>query len=120
MGERLVREAEEFKDQVFLKAEYNSEIVRSVRGYCAKGTCYIGKLIVHPGYQNRGMGTKLMREIESRFGDADRYELFTGHEDHKNLHLYRKLGYSVFKETKVNDSLTMVFMEKRNESPSPA
>lgn len=103
---------EEFRNMVLLIVEDNGEIIGSVRGYCRNATCFVGKLIVHPDCQNRGLGARLMNEIEGRFVDADRYELFTGHEDHKNLYLYRKLGYAVFREEKVNDSLVMVFLEK--------
>lgn len=116
LRQTLAEITEEFRNQLFLKVEDSGEIIGSVRGYCTNDTCYIGKLIVHPDHQNRGLGTKLMCEIESRFGEADRYELFTGHEDRKNLYLYRKLGYTVFREDRVNDSLTMIFLEKGNGS----
>ena len=75
---------------------------------------YIGRLIVKPEYQNKGIGTKLMQAIEQRFKFANRYELFTGHKRNRNLHLYQKLGYYEFKTVPVNESLTMVFLEKYN------
>ena len=114
---------QEFSQQVFLKAiEKGKEegdpatmmIVGSVRAYLERGTAYIGRLIVKPEYQNKGIGTKLMQAIEQHFKFANRYELFIGHKSTRNLHLYQKLGYYEFKRVPVNESLTMVFLEKYN------
>jgi ribosomal protein S18 acetylase RimI-like enzyme len=117
---------QEFSQQIFLKAIKKGEeedeeggdqtmtIVGSVRAYHERGTAYIRRLIVKPEYQNKGVGTKLMQAIEQHFKFANRYELFTGHKSTRNLHLYQKLGYYEFKRVPVNESLTMVFLEKYN------
>lgn len=102
----------EFDRMLFLEALTGGRIVGSVRARQEQGTCFIGKLIVHPAFRNRGLGTRLMREIEGRFGDAERFELFTGHRSEGNLRLYRRLGYRAFRERKVGDALTLVFLEK--------
>ncbi len=85
--------------------------VGSVRGYAENGTCYVGRLIVNPGFQKQGIGTKLMQHIENRFSDAKRYELFTGHKSEEALSLYKKLGYSVFKQKELS-TYTLVYLEK--------
>ncbi len=85
-----------------------------MRGYHEKKTAFIGRLIVKPESQNKGIGTRLMHAIEQRHESADRYELFTGHKSARNLHLYQKLGYDEFKRIPVDESLTMVFLEKYN------
>jgi len=102
----------EFANQQFLKFCEKGRIVGSVRAYVKEGTCYVGKLIVHPEYQNQGIGTKLLEEIENAFDHVTRYELFTGHKSRKNLYLYQKNGYRIFRRQKVTDDLTIVFMEK--------
>jgi ribosomal protein S18 acetylase RimI-like enzyme len=101
-----------FEEQTVLKAVLEGKLVGSVRGFDKEGTCYVGRLIVRPDYQNHGIGTKLMNEIEIVFGESKRFELFTGHRSEKNLHLYEKLGYRTFKTERVHDRLTLVFMEK--------
>jgi ribosomal protein S18 acetylase RimI-like enzyme len=88
-------------------------IVGSVRAYEQGGTCHIGRLIVHPEHQNRGLGTRLMREIEAAFPQVERFELFTGHKSERNLYLYSKLGYTEFRREPVDDKLVIVFLEKR-------
>lgn len=102
----------EFADRYFLKFCADSRMVGSVRAYAKEGTCFIGKLIVHPEYQNQGIGTKLLQKIENVFDNVNRYELFTGHNSQKNLYLYGKNGYRIFRRQQVRNNLTLVFMEK--------
>ena len=102
----------DFKKQVVLKAVLAGKIIGSVRAYEENGTCFIGRLIVDPEYQSRGIGTELMHHIEGRFREADRFELFTGHESKEALHLYHKLGYTEFTSRKLVTH-TLIFLEKR-------
>jgi len=103
----------DFMNQTYLKTILNGKIIGSVRGYIKNETCYIGRLIVRPDLQNQGIGTKLMREIETIFKSAQRFEVFTGHRGKKNLHLYEKLRYKRFKSEKFNNSLIMIYLEKK-------
>ncbi len=103
---------QEFSQQVFLNSLKEGEIVGSVRAYLEKKTAYIGRLMVKPDYQNKGIGTRLMQETEEHFRMADRYELFTGYRSARNLYLYGKLGYREFKRVPVNDLIILVFLEK--------
>ncbi|MBE0466469.1 MAG: GNAT family N-acetyltransferase [Candidatus Desulforudis sp.] len=114
----------EFARTCFLKAVVNGRIVGSVRACAKDGTCHIGRLIVHPEYQNRGLGARLMRAIENAFGSCRRFELFTGHRSAKNLYLYGKLGYTVCGERRITDRLRLVYLAKERpqggEDRSPA
>jgi len=102
---------DKFKSHVFLKATVDGKIIGSVRVLQKDGTCCIGRLMVHPDFQNRGVGTKLLLEIERMFSCA-RFELFTGDKSVKNIHLYQKLGYCVFKVENPADNVNLVFLEK--------
>ena len=110
---------EEFKQRLILKAVVKTKrllkkkIIGSVRAHLENGTCFIGKLIVDPDHQKKGIGTKLMNEIEVRFEHAKRFELFTSSKSQKNIYLYQKLGYNIFKEEKINETLTLVYLEKK-------
>jgi ribosomal protein S18 acetylase RimI-like enzyme len=108
MGEIL----SEFKHQVFLKVTLEQKIVGSVRCYLEGETCHIGKLIVHPRHQNLKIGTRLLLAAEQHFPNARRFELFTGQKSAKNLHIYRKNSYRIFKNQRISDRLTLVFLEK--------
>ncbi|MGD9162849.1 MAG: GNAT family N-acetyltransferase [Desulfobacteraceae bacterium] len=102
----------EIESQYVLKCVVNDKIVGSVRAYMSEGTCFINKLIVHPEFQNQGIGTKLLKEIENEFVHAKRFELFTGYKSRKNLHIYHRFGFEIFKQEKISEALTLVFLEK--------
>jgi len=106
---------DEFDHLVFIKSSLESEIIGSVRAFEKDGTCYVGRLIVHPDYQNQGIGKKIMIEIENKFPYVKRFELFTGSKDEKNLYLYKKLGYSQFKSHDTGAGYSLVYLEKPNE-----
>jgi GNAT superfamily N-acetyltransferase len=106
---------QDFLKQIFLKAVIKNNkttIVGSVRAYQQKDTVFVGRLSVKPDHQNKGIGAKLMIFIEDLFKSARRFELFTGHKSIKNIYLYQKLGYKEFKRMSINNSLTMVYLEK--------
>ena len=102
----------DFEQQVVLKATMDGRIVGSVRGRLRGDSCEIGRLIVHPDLQNRGIGTALMNRIEQHFPAVRRFELCTGHASERNLYLYGRLGYRAFDRRPVSNNLTMVLMEK--------
>lgn len=104
---------DEFNKGVILKAiDENGVIIGSVRAYQDAGTVYIGKLMVHPDMQNKGIGTRLLLEIENVYSNQ-RFELFTSTRSIKNIKLYEKLGYEIFKEEIVSEELKFVYMQKR-------
>lgn len=102
----------EYEKGVFLKAlDEKGKIIGSVRGYLEDGTVYIGKLMVHPQDQGKGIGTKLLLSIEREF-PGYRYELFTSTKSKRNIELYEKLGYKVFSEKNITEELRFVYLEK--------
>jgi GNAT superfamily N-acetyltransferase len=107
----------DFERQVYLKAVVDGRIIGSVRAHERDGTCFVGRLIVHPDSQNQGTGSRLMGEIEAVFAQARRFELFTGHRSERNLYLYQKLGYRSFRREQVTAALTLVYLEKVVQEP---
>jgi epoxyqueuosine reductase QueG/predicted GNAT family N-acyltransferase len=104
---------EEAKSSIILKVVEDRKIVGSVRAAEKDGTCFIGRLIVHSDYRNKGIGKKLMAAIEKCF-EGMRCELFTGHLSEKNLEFYQRLGYREFKTEDITAGLNFVYMEKEN------
>jgi len=102
----------EFDNQIFLKALIDETIVGSVRAYQTDETCHIGRLVVHPKSQNRGIGSRLMNAIEGEFESVKRFELFTGDNSERNLYLYHKLGYSEFRRKNFPEIFVLVFLGK--------
>ena len=107
----------EFETKTFLKAVYTDRIIGSVRASLDSGTCLVGRLIVHPDYQQKGIGILLMGKTESIFSHAERFELFTGTKSIDNIRLYRRLGYCDYREQDISPKVRLVFMEKRQQKP---
>jgi len=106
----------DFSKMLILKGIINGKIIASVRGNMEDKTCFIGRLIVSSEYQNRGYGRMLMNAIENEFIDCEKFELFTGYKSQKNLYLYNKLGYNEFKQVKLSNKLTLIYLEKINSN----
>ena len=103
---------DEYNNGIILKmVNDENTIIGSVRAKEAKGTVYIGKLMVHPNYRHNGYGTRLIKEIEEYFSNK-RYELFTSTRSKDNIRLYQGLGYKIFDSKEINDELQFVYMEK--------
>lgn len=102
----------QFDRGVVLKAQDDDGvIIGSVRGYEQDGTLCIGKLMVHPGRQNSGIGSQLLESIEALYQHC-RYELFTSKLSEKNLGFYQRRGYRPFDERVMQGGLRFVYLEK--------
>jgi GNAT superfamily N-acetyltransferase len=111
-----------FLDRRFLKAVEGDRIFGSVRALQDGATCHVERLIVHPDYRRRGIGTALLNWIETCFPAAQRFELFTGHKSESNIRLYERAGYRAYRQERANEKVGLVFMEKLvgdRKSPVP-
>ncbi|MDL4820599.1 GNAT family N-acetyltransferase [Actinomadura opuntiae] len=100
-------------DAVVLKAVLDGRLVGAVRAQFSDHTCLVGRLVVAPDMQDRGIGGRLMRELEEAVaGRVDACVLFTGHLSEGNLRLYRRLGYAETHRERVAAHLTFVHMRK--------
>lgn len=102
----------EFQSSYVLKAIFEGRLVGSIRAKTDGETCGIGRLIVHPSYQRRGIGTRLMTQIEKSYPSVHRFELFTGSLSDGNIRLYKALGYCPFRTVALSSNVTLVYMEK--------
>lgn len=103
---------EEMPRKVVLAARDGATLIGSARGFVREHTGVIERLIVHPDWQGRGIGTRLLVAIEAALRPVRRFELFTGHRSERNLALYERLGYVRFKRERITPSLEFVYLEK--------
>ncbi|TDD82332.1 GNAT family N-acetyltransferase [Actinomadura darangshiensis] len=114
----LVETAEQLEkvlgtDAVVLKAVLEGRVVGAVRAQFSDHTCLVGRLVVVPDLQGRGIGRRLLAALEDEVaGRADACVLFTGHLSETNLRLYRRLGYAETHRERVAAHLTLVHMRK--------
>lgn len=112
MRQTLAEVQAEHECGVILKAvDERGAIVGSVRGHSEGGTLYVGKLIVHPDMEGRGLGTRLLTEIERHF-PPQRCELFTVADSERNIGLYERAGYIRFRVEEHPSRPRMVYLEK--------
>jgi len=55
-----------------------------------------------------------MKEIEDKFSYCKKYEIITGHKSEKNIKLYEKLNYNIYKMEKLTENLNLIYLEKIN------
>ena len=111
LRQTLYELVEEFQKSVILKAVIGDKIIGSVRAYADGDTVFIGKLIVHPDHQGKGLGKRLLIEIERKL-HCKRFELFTALRSDRNINFYTKAGYTRLREETDEAGITFVYFEK--------
>ena len=104
---------------VFLKAVVNGKIIGSVRGFAVGDTAYLRRMIVHPYFRGRGIGRRLLKEIENAFPDAKRFRAVTGHQSKRNLFQLSRGGYKVLRTEPFTPNINWVYLQKER-TPVPA
>jgi GNAT superfamily N-acetyltransferase len=97
-----------------LTARSGGRCVGSVRARLDGEVCHVGRLIVDPDWQGRGIGSRLLAGIQDRFPQAREFTLFTGARSAANLAFYEKRGYRITRRERVNDALTLVHLVRAN------
>jgi len=103
---------------VFIKAVVNGKIIGSVRGYALGDTAHVSRVIVHPYFRGRGIGRRLLQEIEKAFPHSRRFEAKTGHRSKRGHFQLTKLGYRHFKTEPFTPTVTWFHFEKERP-PQP-
>jgi predicted GNAT family N-acyltransferase len=105
---------EDYRNQTIIKVVDDGKIIASARAFMKEGVCHIGRVIVEPSMQNRGIGKVVLAAIEECFSDCTKYALFTGKKSARNLHFYAKAGYRIVGEDFLGPNVCIVNMEKEN------
>ena len=88
---------QDFSFQIFLKIVVKNHIIGSVRAYKENETCFIGKLIIDPDFQNQGIGTNLLRNLikELTLNNIKQVILEVRKNNKKAIRFYQKHGFEI-------------------------
>lgn len=104
---------EEFDTSLVLKATVSADhLVGSVRAKIDDGAAAVGRLIVHPEFQGRGIGSELLNAVEAACAGVAKFELFTGSRSEATIRLYQRHGYTVTRTEPVSPTLSLTYLEK--------
>ncbi|TWD72470.1 tRNA (guanine37-N(1)-) methyltransferase [Kribbella amoyensis] len=96
------------------KAVAGTRVVGSVQVTVDGAVARIGRLMVAPDWQGRGLGARLLRFAEQTApAGVTGYELFTGALSERNLGLYTKAGYREVRRERQTDKVELVLLAKR-------
>lgn len=91
-------------------------LVGSVRGRLEGRAWAIGRLMVAPDLQGRGLGRRLLEHVEAVApAEATTFELFTGAASQDNQRMYRKAGYRLRRD--LDAPAGAVVLTKKRRSP---
>jgi GNAT superfamily N-acetyltransferase len=102
----------DIKVATVLKATEGAAIIGSVRASLDGDVGLIGRLMVDPARQGRGIGTALLRAIEDMFPQVAAFELFTGSHSEGNIRLYVRCGYAVTGARQASPEISLVVLRK--------
>lgn len=107
------------KHHIYYKIICDEKIIGAVDIYQHKRSSLhyeLNGLVVHPDYQNHGIGKKAIEFAENEFKDAKVWTTWTPHKMEKNHHFYEKIGYKKTGiEEKISDTLILVQYGKKIE-----
>ncbi len=112
--ERIIQKMEQtFTDYYFIQlGDENIGAIRIVRLH--NGACRISPMFILPEFQGKGYAQQAIKNIESLYPDACRWELDTIKQEPKLCYLYEKMGYvTTGKEEDIQPDMTIIFYEKQ-------
>ncbi|MBE5962769.1 MAG: GNAT family N-acetyltransferase [Lachnospiraceae bacterium] len=81
-------------------AEYDEKIIGGCRVIDeGEGQYYIKNIYIGMEWQNKGIGSMLIKFLYGEFADAKRWHLETPYRSYRNHHFYEKLGFKKVGET---------------------
>lgn len=104
-------QAEYGKETILKMLSDENQIIGSVRGFVEDDSLYIGRLMVDPDYQGRGLGRILQRQLESMF-EFRREWLCSYIKDTSTYDFYARDGFVQYDVYEVGNGVMAAHMEK--------
>jgi ribosomal protein S18 acetylase RimI-like enzyme len=113
--------ATESLDYFFFRMQNSLHYSIFVDGRLAGGIClvkqakdhnYLYRIFLGSEFQNKGLGSKILQELERQFPKVKKWSLDTPNDNRRNRHFYEKFGYKKTGEQQINEYLTLINYEK--------
>lgn len=108
--------ARHIKDETALVALKDEKLVGCVRGVKSEKGYVVRALVVHPTCQSAGIGSKLLRALETQLVKPARVDLTTNTLMQGNVPFYEKHGYTVQNRTTPFSGIELAHMSKHLRS----
>ncbi|MFF2176328.1 GNAT family N-acetyltransferase [Lysinibacillus sp. NPDC058147] len=109
--ERLLRKIELFKHYTIW---HNNEIIGGIDVRDLKDNKYrLNRIFISKKYQNKGLGSQIMKLVEEEFPSAVEWVLDTPHLNIRNHHFYEKMGYKKIGQHQINEKLILIDYTKK-------
>lgn len=96
---------------VLVRRDGTGRIIGAVRFRTEADHIEIGRVMVDHEFRNRGIASELLTAVEE-LSQAKVFELYTCTKSYKNIKLYEKLGYEIYKTEKGERDLSFAYMRK--------
>jgi len=111
--ETLPELTEEFSKTRFVKAVVNGKLIGSARARPNEHAAQVSRIMVHPYFQGRGIGRRLLAEIEHALqNDVKRFETAVGGKSEENIAWLQRQGYRIVQIMPAAPADTSVHLQK--------
>ncbi len=100
------------RSHLALVAKEGGTIVGCVRGVLDGKVCTIRALVVEPSRQGQGIGSKLLRALETELAHIERIDLTTNTVMEGNVAFYERHGYRVYNRTEPIPGIKLAHLSK--------
>jgi N-acetylglutamate synthase-like GNAT family acetyltransferase len=113
MTDSLEDMTEEMNRKVILKASTGNMIVGAIRGYRIDSSCRVERLCINPRYRHKGIGKRLLVELESRFPSLE-YQVVIGERCKEAITFFERQGFVRYDLQQLSDNVAVVYLKKVN------
>jgi len=95
---------------------YNDNYVGEIELEFKENLIHISDFFILKKYQNIGIGQCALNKLHKTYNNYKNWHLFTIKQEHRNCHLYEKMGYaSTGAEHKINKRMTIIEYERKTD-----
>lgn len=101
--------------ETFLACLLDGQVVGATSYLVTHHTVEICRLVIHPSYFRRGMGSRLLKAVEEQNRQWQTITVSTAAKNHPAIGLYEKHGYHVVQHVRLADGLQLVRLQKQRQ-----